>query len=74
MAKDYSEESRVQQPAIQQLVSMGWQHTHAFNTEFKQDISLLGRASYQDTLLIHDLRQALTLMFRSTSLTQIYFL
>ena len=60
MAKDYSEESRVQQPAIQQLVSMGWQHTHAFNTEFKQDISLLGRASYQDTLLIHDLRQALT--------------
>ena len=57
--KDWTENSLVQQPAIEQLIGMGWQYTHAFDTEFKNGISTLGRKSTHDVVLVNDLRPAL---------------
>lgn len=57
--RDWTETALVQQPAIQHLTRLGWQHTHAFDTEFKHGKSTLGRNSEHDVILIDDLRLAL---------------
>jgi type I restriction enzyme R subunit len=56
---DYTEDAMVQQPAISQLINMGWQYTHAFDTEFKNGVSTLGRRTQHDVILVNDLRPAL---------------
>lgn len=55
----YTEDALVQQPAIQQLIKIGWLYTHAYNTEFKSGKSTLGRSSEHDVILVEDLRLAL---------------
>ena len=56
---DWTEDAMVQQPAISQLINMGWQYTHAFDTEFKNGVSTLGRRTQHDVILVNDLRPAL---------------
>lgn len=57
--RDWTETVLVQQPAIEHLTRLGWQHTHAFDTEFKNGQSTLGRNSEHEVILINDLRLAL---------------
>jgi type I restriction enzyme R subunit len=57
--RDWTEDALVQQPAIETLKSMGWSHTRAFDTEFKDGISKLGRSSFHTAILVKDLREAL---------------
>lgn len=55
---DYTEDSLVEQPAIELLSSMGWQTANCFD-EFKDGKSTLGRDSKGDVILLSRLRPKL---------------
>ena len=56
----FSEENLIQKPAIKILKEqLGWRTTHAYDDEWKSGISIFGRESEQQVVLLNDLQQAL---------------